>query len=203
MYTIVNTHRSLCQQRGTTALSPSTHRRAQRGRCWYGSQTHRRQVCTKHPSPRLSTSHYPIRLVPEGTQIYISPFVLQRDPRYWPEGPDEFRPERWLAQPAGQNAAAFIPFSFGPSNCAGRQLARREMVLVISTLIREFEMAFADDFDWEAWPDTLQGQVDRGMSATQARVGVSDLRVLRSWYTGQCREMDALAPPLGRPLWFF
>ena len=81
-------------------------------------------------------------------------YSLHRDPRYWPS-PDEFKPERWLTEQPGQNTAAFLPFSFGPSNCAGRHLARREMVTVMSALVRTFDMSFADGFDWEHWPDTL------------------------------------------------
>lgn len=102
-----------------------------------------------------SPSHLGGRAIPEDTQIYVPPFVLQRAPQYWPESPDEFMPERWINEKAGQNSAAFIPFSFGPSNCVGRHLARREMVMVISTLVRTFDMEFAEGFDWKGWPDTL------------------------------------------------
>jgi hypothetical protein len=44
------------------------------------------------------------------------------------------------------NLSAFIPFSFGPANCAGKNLAMLEMRTVIALLIRRFDMAFSERF---------------------------------------------------------
>lgn len=93
------------------------------------------------------------RFVPEGTQIYLPPYVVQRDSRYFPDSPDSFMPERWLS--LQDPPAAFIPFSYGPSNCAGRHLARREMLMVMAVLVRKFNMTFAEGSDWKKWPSTL------------------------------------------------
>jgi hypothetical protein len=41
---------------------------------------------------------------------------------------------------------AFIPFSFGPANCVGRALARREMTMVAVALLRKFDLAFAPGY---------------------------------------------------------
>lgn len=93
--------------------------------------------------------------VPQDTQIYVPPFSLQRDRRYYPRDADAFRPDRWLTPDEGQNSAAFIPFSYGPYNCVGRHLARRELLMVASLLLHTFEMRFAAGFDHARWPDTL------------------------------------------------
>ena len=47
--------------------------------------------------------------------------------------------------------SAFIPFSFGPANCAGRNLALLEMRAVVALLVQRFSMKFADGFDPESW----------------------------------------------------
>lgn len=45
-----------------------------------------------------------------------------RNPAYF-KHPDEFRPERWMGDPAYEddNKAAFQPFNVGPRNCLGQK----------------------------------------------------------------------------------
>lgn len=52
-------------------------------------------------------------------------------------------------------SAAFIPFSFGPANCVGRQMAKQEMLMFASVLLQNFTFSFVDGFDAEAWPAQL------------------------------------------------
>lgn len=95
------------------------------------------------------------RFVPESTQIYVPPYSLHRDSRYFPHAPNQFIPERWLNEHEKQNSAAFIPFSFGPANCVGRLLARREMLMFASAVLHKHRLALAAGFNREAWPSTL------------------------------------------------
>lgn len=95
-------------------------------------------------------------IIPKGTQVLLPQGLYHRDPRYFPRSPNRFIPERWLDPEENTNAAAFFPFSYGPANCVGRQLARREMLMVASLLIQRFDMSFAKGFDWAAWPGTLR-----------------------------------------------
>ena len=101
------------------------------------------------------------RYVPPGTQVYVPPYVLHRDPRFFSPAPDTFFPSRWLSAkdgaPTGNvlDRTAFIPFSYGPANCVGRQLARMEMRMVVSALVQKFDFAFADGFDRDGWPGTM------------------------------------------------
>ncbi|OBB94637.1 hypothetical protein A5782_08975 [Mycobacterium sp. 852002-40037_SCH5390672] len=73
-----------------------------------------------------------------GSAVLISPFLIQRHPRWWPN-PDEFRPERFL--PGGQrptNHYAHIPFGAGPRYCLGAAYALQEAVIIIATLAQRF-----------------------------------------------------------------
>jgi enediyne biosynthesis protein E7 len=77
---------------------------------------------------------------PAGTDVFMSPYVVQRDPRHWPE-PDEFRPERFGG--GAESAAhrfAFIPFSAGPRHCVGETFATYEMAIHIYQAARQFRL---------------------------------------------------------------
>lgn len=59
--------------------------------------------------------------------------------------PNEFLPERWLG---GKDGGAFAddrrevsqPFSIGPRNCIGRQLAYAEMRLILAKILWHFDL---------------------------------------------------------------
>jgi cytochrome P450 len=99
---------------------------------------------------RVVAGHF----VPEGTEVYVPPYVLHRDRRYFSPNPDAFWPERWLEGTAGVeelNRTAFIPFSYGPANCAGKGLARTEIKMVTAGLLRAFNVELTPEFDADAW----------------------------------------------------
>lgn len=54
------------------------------------------------------------------------------------------------------NAAAFIPFSYGPANCAGRNLALVEMRMVVALLIQRFDMTFAAGYNPGSWNKAIK-----------------------------------------------
>ncbi|KAF8207255.1 cytochrome P450 [Mycena galopus ATCC 62051] len=92
------------------------------------------------------------RFIPGGTQVFVPPYVLHLDPRYFSPSPDKFMPERWIDPALAPNATAFIPFSYGPSNCVGRNLAKLEMSMVTCLLLSRLKFRFAEGFDTAAWP---------------------------------------------------
>ncbi|KAF7330420.1 Cytochrome P450 [Mycena venus] len=93
--------------------------------------------------------------IPEGTQVYIPPYSLHLDSRYFSPSPDKFMPERWIDPALAPNAAAFIPFSYGPANCVGKNLARQQMAMVTCLLLSRLKFRFAPGFDAAAWPMQL------------------------------------------------
>ena len=80
------------------------------------------------------------RLLPAGTAVFLSPFVTQRDSRWWPE-PDRFDPERWTDEARSRRPRyAAFPFGAGPRSCIGEHMARTIGILVIATIARRWRM---------------------------------------------------------------
>jgi cytochrome P450 len=53
-------------------------------------------------------------------------------------------PERWTTEPELiLRKDAFVPFSYGVYNCAGKPLAMMQLRMVLAMLIRKFELSFA------------------------------------------------------------
>ena len=78
--------------------------------------------------------------VPEGTDLFFSPYILHRTEEFWsqPEvfDPDRFGPDRYDAD----QESAFIPFSLGPRRCIGEYFAMLEMKINLALLVPRFEM---------------------------------------------------------------
>jgi len=65
--------------------------------------------------------------VAAGTEIYISPFLIQRSPCLW-EAPDHFDPDRMSSSFRGnRHELSACPFGAGPRNCIGESFARLEI----------------------------------------------------------------------------
>jgi len=77
--------------------------------------------------------------VEPGDMTICAQWVMHRDPRYW-ESPEEFRPERWLADDKSRPRFAYFPFGAGPRQCIGESFAWTEGVLLLATLARRFQL---------------------------------------------------------------
>ena len=77
--------------------------------------------------------------LPAGATLLMSPWVVQRDPRWWPE-PDEFQPQRWLASGAAPHRYAYFPFGGGPRQCIGNDFAITEDMLVLATILSRWQL---------------------------------------------------------------
>lgn len=77
--------------------------------------------------------------VPPGTDIYLSPLILQRTAHYWPE-PDRFDPDRFLATEKPKKDRPFYPFSLGPRRCVGEYFSFLEMKVHIGLLLPRFRL---------------------------------------------------------------
>jgi cytochrome P450 len=76
--------------------------------------------------------------MPVGTTVFVSPWVIHRDPRYY-ERPDAFSPERWLDDSRLQLPRyAYLPFGAGPRLCIGNSFAMTEATLLLAALARRY-----------------------------------------------------------------
>lgn len=48
-----------------------------------------------------------------------------------------------------------MPFSTGPANCAGKNLALAELRAVVAVLVQRFDVAFADGYDASTYKEKL------------------------------------------------
>jgi cytochrome P450 len=79
-------------------------------------------------------------LVKRGSWIFIAPYVVQRDARYFPD-PEVFDPERFAPGRVEQIPPyAYIPFGGGPRICIGNSLATMELVLLTATVLQQYRL---------------------------------------------------------------
>ncbi len=87
---------------------------------------------------------YPLRA---GDGMLVFTPALHRDPAVWGPDADRFDPEHFAADRVhGRSAHAYKPFGTGERACIGRQFAIHEAVLVLGTLLREFDFATEADY---------------------------------------------------------
>jgi benzoate 4-monooxygenase len=92
--------------------------------------------------PRMIPSGPGITLLghhfPQGTVLSVPAYTIHHSKEIWGQDADEFRPERW-EKITEQQKAAFIPFSYGPRACVGRNVAEMELALIVGTVFRRYE----------------------------------------------------------------
>ncbi|KAI0265036.1 high nitrogen upregulated cytochrome P450 monooxygenase 2 [Gloeopeniophorella convolvens] len=113
-------------------------------------------------------------MIPEDTQLFIHTYSIQRDPRNF-HTPDAFLPQRWFSKgaPAGvHNPAAFIPFSYGPTICAGKNLAILEMRMVLCWIIRCFHFSRVSDVNLEEWEEGMKDWFVAHQEPLNARISL-------------------------------
>ncbi|KAJ5623733.1 hypothetical protein N7510_000042 [Penicillium lagena] len=122
-------------------------------------------------------------MIPHGTKVsihqsaaYCSPLNFHR--------PEEFLPERWLPS-AGEDASSpfcndnrdvLQPFSIGPRNCIGRNLANAEMRMILARVLWNFDLELcAESSDWKEQRSFLLWEKGPLMCVLKKRKGtVSD-----------------------------
>jgi cytochrome P450 len=79
-------------------------------------------------------------VVPAGSVVVVSQYVIHRDARYFPE-PLRFAPERWTPEfRAALPKYAYFPFGGGPRGCLGEGFAWMEIILVVATLAQQWKL---------------------------------------------------------------
>lgn len=91
--------------------------------------------------------------LPANSTVVMSPWVVHRDPRWWP-APERFAPQRWVDRfPDGSTdnltgtalspdrpRFSYFPFGGGPRQCIGNEFAQLEGAIVLATIARKWRV---------------------------------------------------------------
>jgi cytochrome P450 len=78
--------------------------------------------------------------VPPRSILVMSPYIIQRDPRFYAD-PDRFDPDRWTPEfRAGLPKFAYFPFGGGPRQCIGESFAWMELILLVATIAQQYRL---------------------------------------------------------------
>ena len=80
--------------------------------------------------------------IPAGADVLLSPYLLHRHPRFWPD-PDAFKPERFASEnEASRPRFAYMPFAAGPRHCIGETFALYEMLMHLYKVARRYRLTY-------------------------------------------------------------
>lgn len=95
--------------------------------------------------------------LPRGTVVSIPQWAAYQSPSNF-QSPASFIPERWLTGPQKSFSSfsrdrkdAFNPFSLGPHNCPGQNLAYLEMRLILARIVWNFDMEIPKGAELPEW----------------------------------------------------
>jgi cytochrome P450 len=78
-----------------------------------------------------------------GTIVIMSPYVTQRDARYFPD-PERFDPDRWLPEASeARPKFSFFPFGGGARVCIGERFAWMEGTLLLAMIAQQWKLKLA------------------------------------------------------------
>jgi cytochrome P450 len=84
-------------------------------------------------------------VAPARSVVFMSPYVMQRDPRYYADA-DRFLPARWTPDfKAALPKFAYFPFGGGPRQCIGEPFARMELALLVATIAQRWRLRLVPD----------------------------------------------------------
>ncbi len=82
--------------------------------------------------------------LPAGAELFMSPYVVHRDPRNFPD-PLTFDPDRWApAVEQHRPKFSFIPFGGGSRGCMGERFAWLELMLSLASIAQRWELRLKD-----------------------------------------------------------
>ena len=78
--------------------------------------------------------------IPRGSWLYIFPYVLHRDARWFTE-PESFAPDRFTPEAFGpRQRSAYIPLGLGPHVCIGKALSTIILTSILACILREYRL---------------------------------------------------------------
>ncbi len=135
--------------------------------------------------------------IPQGSWVFASAFVTQRDPRFWPN-PEGFDPDRFTpAQEASRPKAAYFPFLLGPRKCIGEGFAMMEARLILASIIQRTRLSLVPGAVVEPDP-TITLRPRNGVWMTGSKVLPAPPAKLNPAATGDAPSDGASAPPVAR-----
>ena len=80
--------------------------------------------------------------IPKGLSVELAIQAMHKDAKYWGEDVGKFNPGRFAngVLKACTPPQAFVPFSSGPKNCIAINFAMAEMKIVLSMVLRRFQL---------------------------------------------------------------
>ena len=91
-------------------------------------------------------------LVPAGTDVLMSQYVLHHDSRYFKE-PEKFDPDRWTKEMRAKLPRhAYFPFGGGPRSCVGEPFAWMEGALIIARMAQKWNLILMEKEKVEMLP---------------------------------------------------
>ncbi|TGO12812.1 hypothetical protein BTUL_0082g00580 [Botrytis tulipae] len=84
------------------------------------------------------------KFFPGYTVLSVPAYTIHHSKEIWGSDADEFVPDRWYNLTERQKNA-FIPFSYGPRSCVGRNVAEMELALIVATTFRRYEFDLYQD----------------------------------------------------------
>lgn len=98
-----------------------------------------RQIPEGSPGVHIRGQYFPA-----GTVLSVPTYTVHRSREIWGDDADAFRPERW-ADLTPRQRNAFIPFSYGPRSCVGRNVAEMEMKMIAATWLRRYDVVLRQE----------------------------------------------------------
>lgn len=80
----------------------------------------------------------------KGTILGASIYELHRNKKYW-EHPEAFNPDRFSEKNRKKTTPYYMPFGAGPRLCIGNNFAMYEMILVVKSIIKKYNISTVND----------------------------------------------------------
>ncbi len=90
--------------------------------------------------------------IPRGSTVVVFIYGAHHSPQYW-ENPESFDPERFTkANEKLHRPFAYLPFGAGPRGCIGGNYAMLQILMILSVLLRKYDLTLVPGQTIEARP---------------------------------------------------